>query len=55
MVGHLPDAKRKGLLETIPMGRFGTPEEVSRVVLFLLSEQASFMTGSAITVDGGME
>lgn len=42
------------LAETIPMGRVGTPEEVARAVLFLASEQASFVTGVGLPVDGGM-
>jgi NAD(P)-dependent dehydrogenase (short-subunit alcohol dehydrogenase family) len=37
----------------IPMGRVGTPEEVARAVLFLASDQASFMTGVGLPVDGG--
>lgn len=38
---------------TIPMGRLGTPEEVARVVAFLASDEASYMTGSMVTVDAG--
>jgi len=38
----------------IPMGRVGTPEEVARAVLFLASEQASFLTGVGLPVDGGV-
>ena len=40
--------------EAIPMGRVGTPEEVARAVLFLASDQASFMTGVGLPVDGGI-
>jgi NAD(P)-dependent dehydrogenase (short-subunit alcohol dehydrogenase family) len=36
-----------------PMGRVGTPEEIAAAVLFLCSDQASFITGQAIGVDGG--
>lgn len=41
--------------ETIPMKRFGTPEEVANVIRFLLSDAASYVTGSTVTVDGGAD
>jgi citronellol/citronellal dehydrogenase len=40
---------------TIPMGRLGTPDEVANVIAFLASDQASYLTGSVITVDGGAD
>jgi NAD(P)-dependent dehydrogenase (short-subunit alcohol dehydrogenase family) len=46
-----------GLAKTVvkyPVGRLGTPEEIARVALFLASEDASFLTGSIVTADGGM-
>lgn len=42
-----------GLLEHVPMRRFGEPDEVASVALFLASEEASYITGSNIVVDGG--
>lgn len=40
--------------EHVPLGRFGRPEEVASVIAFLSSEEASYMTGSIVTVDGGL-
>jgi cyclopentanol dehydrogenase len=48
-----PEAVR-ALLETIPMGRSAQPNEVSRGVLYLASEDASFVTGAVLVIDGGM-
>jgi NAD(P)-dependent dehydrogenase (short-subunit alcohol dehydrogenase family) len=39
---------------TMPMGRLGTPEEVARAIVWLMSDQASYCTGSVLSVDGGM-
>ena len=50
------DAKKHqdGIASTIPVKRFGTPEEVANVALFLASDDASYVTGSVYAVDGGM-
>jgi 3alpha(or 20beta)-hydroxysteroid dehydrogenase len=53
MFRALPDAIRRQRLAAYPMGRAGMIEEVSRVVLFLASDESSFTTGSEIRVDGG--
>ena len=37
----------------IPLGRIGTPQEIARVVLFLASDQASYVTGAIVPMDGG--
>jgi NAD(P)-dependent dehydrogenase (short-subunit alcohol dehydrogenase family) len=42
------------LTQAYPMKRFGRPEELARVVCFLASEDASFITGECLTVDGGI-
>jgi NAD(P)-dependent dehydrogenase (short-subunit alcohol dehydrogenase family) len=45
--------KRKKYIDRIPVGRFGTPEDVAYTVMFLASEYAGFITGQNIIVDGG--
>jgi 3-oxoacyl-[acyl-carrier protein] reductase len=42
------------LKKTIPMNRFGTPEEVANVVAFLASKEASYVTGQTISINGGL-
>ena len=49
-----PEALRTAAAQAHPIGRIGQPQEVANVVLFLASDQASFMTGEFVNVDGGM-
>jgi NAD(P)-dependent dehydrogenase (short-subunit alcohol dehydrogenase family) len=51
--GASADVFRAGLAQATPMRRLGTPQEIGRVVAFLASDDASFMTGSEIVADGG--
>jgi 3-oxoacyl-[acyl-carrier protein] reductase len=54
MVDKLSESTQAKILERIPMGRFGTPEDVAEAVVFLCSDGASYITGQVLTIDGGM-
>lgn len=54
MTDKLPESVKKMFVEIIPMRRFGTAEEVASAVMFLLSEEAAYITGQVIHVNGGM-
>ena len=50
----LPDEATNAMLENTPLGRLGDPEDVAGAVRFLCSEEASFVTGAVVLVDGGL-
>ena len=54
IIAHLKEEARREFIGRIPMGRFGTPEEIAAVVGFLASEKASYVTGQVWRADGGM-
>jgi 3-oxoacyl-[acyl-carrier protein] reductase len=54
MVEDLTEDQRNQILERIPMGRFGTSEDVAETILFLSSRGAGYLTGQVLTIDGGL-
>ncbi|MEJ8544379.1 3-oxoacyl-[acyl-carrier-protein] reductase [Brevibacillus borstelensis] len=54
MTAALPEEVKTSMLGQIPLGRFGQAEDIARVVLFLASDAAGYMTGQTLHVDGGM-
>ncbi|MFM7848687.1 MAG: SDR family NAD(P)-dependent oxidoreductase [Rubrivivax sp.] len=50
-----PEAVRRGMTRMIPMGRYGEPSEIAQLIVFLASDASSFMTGTAIPIDGGLK
>ena len=54
MTHVLPEATKTGVLAGIPMGKFGEPEDIASAVAFLASNDAKYITGQCLTVDGGM-
>ena len=52
MVANLPEQVREGIKKTIPLGRIGTPEDVANAFLYLASENASYVSGEILSVDG---
>ncbi|PTV93853.1 3-oxoacyl-[acyl-carrier-protein] reductase [Rhodobacter aestuarii] len=53
MVMAVPEKVRESIISTIPVGRLGEPDEIARTVVFLASDQAGFITGATMTVNGG--
>lgn len=54
MTDGIPEKIRKGMIASIPMGRMGQPEDIARAVCFLASDDASYITGQVLVVDGGL-
>jgi len=54
MTADLPDAAKQGIVDQTPLGRMGRPEEVAAAVVFLASEEAGYITGQVVRVNGGM-
>ena len=53
MTVDLPKNSKRDLLDRIPIGKIGTPEDIAHAAVFLASDEASYITGQTITVDGG--
>jgi 3-oxoacyl-[acyl-carrier protein] reductase len=54
MTQKLSPDQRQELMARIPLGRLGSPDDVASAVSFLASEEAGYITGQVLTVDGGM-
>ncbi|MEZ5116783.1 MAG: 3-oxoacyl-ACP reductase FabG [Candidatus Nanopelagicales bacterium] len=54
MTAALPEERRTEILASVPLGRYATPDEVAAVVRFLASDEAAYVTGAVVPVDGGL-
>ncbi len=54
MTRQLPEAQRQALIQHIPLGRLGAAEDIAQAVAFLASDQAGYVTGTTLHVNGGM-
>lgn len=54
MTANLPEELKTKILSTIPLGRFGQPEDIAEAVAFLASDKAAYITGAVLDINGGM-
>ena len=54
MTSYIEDNERNEILKQIPLNKFGIPEDISKLVMFLMSDEASYITGQTISIDGGL-
>jgi 3-oxoacyl-[acyl-carrier protein] reductase len=54
MVKNIPEEVKEKIIKQIPLGRFGEPEEVARAVIYLASDDAAYITGHVLNINGGM-
>ena len=54
MIGDLSDTVKTDYLKRIPLKKFGKPEDIGKMILFLCSDEASYITGQTFYIDGGM-
>ena len=54
MTDELTQQQQEQMIAMVPLGRAGTPEDVAHAVAFLASDQAAYITGQVLSVDGGM-
>ena len=54
MTDKISDPQRDSIISNIPVGRIGKPSDISNAVLFLAKEEASYITGNTIHVNGGL-
>ena len=54
MVEDLQETVKENLFEQIPLGRIGKPTDIATAVLYLASDEAGYITGQTLAIDGGM-
>ena len=54
MIAHLTDTVKKNYLDRITLKKFGKPEDIGKMILFLSSDEASYITGQTFYIDGGI-